>query len=379
MKIIHLIEPGGGGTLRHVIDLASAQAQAGDAVTIIYSPLRLEPLFAPQLFALRKVILYPLPMRRAPHPDDIQNLLSLIQIIRKTNPDILHAHSTKAGMLARLARIFVTTKVIFTPHALMTLDPETRAIKKLCYSIYEKILSPLMHKMIVLSNVEHDQALALGIPANKIVLGLNGIAPLPPVDRDTIRRNWQVADGKVVVGFVGRLSHQKNPQLALKSFALARKAQSNLKLVVIGDGEFRQDCTALAEQLNISADIIWMGAADAKMLYAGMDLLLITSRYEGMAYSFIEALHAGLPIITTAVGGSDRCVIHGQTGLIMPANTAALSDGIIQLSQDAVLRDAMHFAGRSLAREFTINQLHSTTGLFYNDQSNQPVAYTRAV
>lgn len=355
--ILHLLEPGGGGTMRHVLDLASEQTRCGHQVHVIYSPLRLEPLFAPQIENLKNVTLHALPMRRAPHLSDITNLFSLIEILRRTQPDILHAHSTKAGMLARLARlarIFVKTKIIYTPHALMTLDPETSAIKKFAYGCYEKLLSPLMHRMIVLSSYEYDHAIALGIPRSKLVMGLNGIQNLPPADRKAIRRQWLAAENDVIVGFVGRLCHQKHPELTIAAFAKAQTESPNLKLVMIGEGELRSRCETLAHDLKVENQIIWLGAADAKEFYAGMDMLLITSRYEGMAYTFIEAIHAGLPIVTTPVGGSDSCVIHHQTGLIVPADINDLANAVLLLANDPTILDAMRFAARATARHFTL-------------------------
>lgn len=364
---MHVLEPGGGGTMRHVLDLAQQQARIGHHVHMIYSRKRLEDLSAPQIAALQNVTLHELPMHRAPGVSDIFNLCKLANILKRIKPDVVHAHSTKAGMLARIAHIFVKTKVIYTPHALMTLDPGTSALKKFVYGAYEKLLSPLMHRMIVLSSFEYDHAAELGIPYGKLVMGINGIAPLPHANRDEIRRGWQVDTDDVIVGFVGRLAHQKNPELAIRAFAKAYQGNPHLKLVMIGDGELRSACEKLANELQVSDRVIFAGAQDAKMLYAGMDMLLITSRYEGMAYTFVEALHAGLPVISTRVGGSDSCVIHGQTGMLTDMNEDDIAKNILLLANDATLRDGMRLASRATARHFTLDAMQELHHGIYLD------------
>jgi len=372
LTIVHLLEPGGGGSMRHVLDLAGAQARAGHRVHIIYSPLRLEALFEPQLRALPSVTLHVLPMRRAPHLSDFQNVAELVKILRTARGDILHAHSTKAGMLARMAFWFTKIPVVYTTHGIMTSDPNTSVPVRFAYGVYEKLLSPFMRAIIVLSEQERAHAITLGIPADKIRMGLNGIAPLPLADRDAIRKSWNLLPEHIAVGFVGRLAYPKNPQLAISAFARAAQSAPQLRLVLIGDGVDRALCEELAQSLNISTQIIWLGEVDAKPLYPALDMLIIPSISEGMAYTFIEALHAGLPVIATPVGGSDRCVIDGQTGFIVPHDAEKMAEKILQLSEDAVLRDAMHFAARAHGRNFTLEKMLAAHDAIYQEALTPP-------
>ena len=378
LTLVHLLEPGGGGTMRHVMDLAAAQVRAGHHVHVIYSPLRLDPLFATQLdgLALSGVTMHSLPLRRAPHIDDIKNILALVEILRALKPhgrpDILHAHSTKAGLIARLVGLFVKTCVIYTPHALLTLDPATSQWKVMLYGCYERILLPMMRRMIVLSRHEYDHAVGLGVPRAQLVMGLNGITALPPSDRAAMHAAWGVGPDEIVVGFIGRLVRQKNPELAIMAFAKARAQSPKLRLVILGDGELRSACELLAQQFNISAHIIWLGTVDARPFYAGMDILLITSRYEGMAYTFIEALHAGVPVITTDVGGSDSCVMAGQTGFVVPPDADTIADAMVRLANDAPLRDAMHFTARAAARHFTLVEMVAVHEAIYREALHAP-------
>ncbi len=378
MTVVHVLEPGGGGAMRHVLDLAAAQARAGWRVHIVYSPIRMEALFEPQLLALSRdwpnITLHSLPMHRAPHVSDAKNLFDLVKLLRVARPDILHAHSTKAGMLARMASAVVKVPVIYTPHALMTLNPKTPPWKKMIYGWYEQLLSPVMQRMIFLSQEEQAHAVSLGMPANKMVMGLNGITPFTLGDRKALRTTLKIAGDEVVVGFVGRLAPQKNPQLAIRAFAQAATKNEKLKLLLIGGGDLRGECEQLAQNLGVMDRILWLGAANAREWYGAMDLLLITSRYEVMAYIFVEALHAGLPIIATPAGGSDSCVITGQTGFTVAPDETEIAEKILQLAEDAPLRDAMHFAARAHSQNFTIPNMFELHAKIYRDALGAPKA-----
>ena len=355
LNIVHVIEPGSGGAMRHVLDLARAQADTSHAVSVIYSPLRLEAGYEAQLQALVNVKLYPLPMHHAPHVADVGSLWGLVKILRAEKPDILHAHSTKAGLLARLARLFVKTHVVYTPHGMMSLNPEMPKWKKKIYGAYEKVMSCLTDRMVVLSFHEFESAQSLGL--GKLTLAQNGVTPAPVVDRSALRAVEKIQPEQLVVGFVGRMAFPKNPSLAVAAFAKAKKQLPNLLLYMIGDGELRLGAQQMAKNLGIAADVHWLGAVDARGHYAAMDVLLVTSSYEGMPYSFLEALSAGVPIVTTNVGGSETCVIPGQTGEVTDFNADALADGLVKVLGDATMHDALRFTARARARQFGIPQM----------------------
>lgn len=363
---MHVLEPGGGGTMRHVIDLATEQARRGHQVHIVYSPVRMEKLFAPQLEQLQGITLHSLPMRRAPHITDISNLWQLVQLVQNVQPNILHGHSTKAGMMVRLARLFTKTKVIYTPHAFMTMNPDMAVWKKFFYASYEQVLSPLMHRLIVLSNQEWQHAQSLGISIRKLAMGLSGVAPMPPA-KPNLRQELGLNKDHIIVGFVGRFAHQKYPELAVESFAIAAQEDSRLRLLMIGSGELETLCKELAAQLDVADKILWLGSVNARDYYGIMDMLLITSRYENMAYTLIEALHAGLPIITPTVGISDNCVQEDQNGFIVPLDATVIGKTILSLANDASLRDAMHTASRIHARHFTLAEMHKHHYAIYHD------------
>ena len=126
---------------------------------------------------------------------------------------------------------------------------------------------------------------------------------------------------------------------------------------MIGDGELRHGAEQLAKNLGIESSIRWLGAVDARGHYAVMDVLLVTSSYEGMPYSFLEALAACVPIVTTNVGGSETCVIPGQTGEVTDFNVDALANGLVKVLGDATLHDAMQFAARARSKQFGISQM----------------------
>lgn len=297
MRILLVIEPSGGGSGRHVIDLAQALIEAGHAVSLIYSPLRAEPRFEAEAAALSLRHLEPLPMRRAVGPWDLGTVLALRRLIARLGPfDVVHGHSTKAGALARLAAPASAARV-YTPHAFATQNPGARGAW--LYGAAEALLAwAFCEAVIAVSAEEAVHARRRGLPADRLHVVPNGLATSPSQTRLAARRFLGLSDDQRVVGFVGRLSPQKNPVLFAQAVRLAQARDPRILGVLIGEGELSEAVRAAG-----GAAVRLLGALDARPLMAGFDLFAVTSRYEGLAYAMLEAAAAGLPILSSEVGG----------------------------------------------------------------------------
>lgn len=297
MRILLVIEPSGGGSGRHVIDLAQALIEADHAVSLIYSPLRAEPRFEAEAAALSLRHLEPLPMRRAVGPWDLGTVLALRRLIARLGPfDVVHGHSTKAGALARLAAPASAARV-YTPHAFATQNPGARGAW--LYGAAETLLAwAFCEAVIAVSAEEAVHARRRGLPADRLHVVPNGLATSPSQTRLAARRFLGLSDDQRVVGFVGRLSPQKNPVLFAQAVRLAQARDPRILGVLIGEGELSEAVRAAG-----GAAVRLLGALDARPLMAGFDLFAVTSRYEGLAYAMLEAAAAGLPILSSEVGG----------------------------------------------------------------------------
>lgn len=297
MRILLVIEPSGGGSGRHVVDLARALIQSGQQVSLIYSPRRADAWFQTEVAALPLHALEPLPMRRGVGPWDIACLHALNRLIARLGPfEIVHGHSAKAGALVRLAHAPGAAR-IYTPHALPMMGPP--GLSKTAAGIAEFLLARTGgDAVIAVSDEEAAVARRWGLPSHRLHVVPNGLAALPSTDRHAARRALDLTADVLAVGCVGRLCAQKDPVRFAQAVRLANAADPRVVGVLIGDGDL-----APAVEAAGGGAVRLIGGRDARCLMAGFNLFAMTSRYEAGSYAMIEAAALGLPIVTTNVGG----------------------------------------------------------------------------
>ena len=154
----------------------------------------------------------------------------------------------------------------------------------------ERLLAMLGDGVICVSEEEREHALTLGIRPERCFVVHNGLAPLPPADREEIRRDWGVESDAVCAGFVGRLSEQKAVERLVEAFAVVYANHPKLHLVIVGDGPNADDARRLVERLGIADRTIFTGTANGAEQMAGLDLYAMASRYEAFPYVLIESV-----------------------------------------------------------------------------------------
>lgn len=316
MRILLVIEPSGGGSGRHVIDLAGALIRQGFAVTLIYSPLRAEPGFEAEAAALPFEALERLPMRRGVGPWDLGALCALVRLIRRLGPfDIVHGHSAKAGGLIRLVRVGGAAQ-IYTPHALPMMGPiNARAVVA---GVMEWLLARWARAAIVaVSDEEAALARRWRLSRARLHVVPNGLAAAPYRNRQAARLALDLPEDARVIGFVGRFRPQKDPIRFARAVRLARALDPRVIGVMIGDGDLTPAVRAAGGEA-----LVLTGACEAGPLMAAFDLFAMTSRYEAGAYAMIEAATLGLPVVTTAVGGAEALRRAGAAIDILPSDAA---------------------------------------------------------
>jgi glycosyltransferase involved in cell wall biosynthesis len=313
LRILLVTEPSGGGSGRHVIDLARELTVLGHEVAVVYSPTRAEPMFVRELRSLAFFAVEALPMRRAVGPWDVGAALALRRIIDRLGPfDVIHGHSSKAGALARLVAPPGAARV-YTPHAFRTMDPTTGRLSRLVYGGVEALLGRLVSDAVIaVSPEEAEHARALGIPESKVHTVINGLTPAPVVDREAARAALGLKPADIAAGFVGRLCAQKDPVRFAEAIRLAHARDPRIRGVVLGDGELKAETLAAGgEALTVHSGL------NAREYLPAFDLFVMTSRYEAMPYVLLEALQAGLPIVSTKVGGTSVAVADGENGVLL--------------------------------------------------------------
>jgi glycosyltransferase involved in cell wall biosynthesis len=351
LRILHIVESAATGVARHVLDLAEGAGQAGHVTDVIYSPLREDDLFRAGRARLNTVGFYALPMRRDPGPWDLPAVLQARRRIAESGPyDVIHGHSSKGGMLARLAGIGGKNVVVYTPHAISTQDPMLGGLKRLVFKEGEKALARLTDRIIAVSTAEADHIVSLGIARTKVVVIPNGVGRPTGPTRAEARAALELTDDLFASGFVGRLNRQKAIDVMIAGFIPVAAANPKARLVVVGEGEDGDLARQAAKKAGCAAQILWLGAVDARKYFPAFDLFTQPSRYEGFSYAVLEAASYGVPVLTTDVGGSRETVTDGITGVIVsPDAPAAFVDAYAALAADRSRMAAMTEAARGAA------------------------------
>ncbi len=341
-----------GGTRRHLRDVARVQREAGHEVTVVASCLRM-PEVVQDLAELERcgVRTIELPMVRSIQPaTDWRHLRALQGILREHRPEVIHTHSSKAGVLGRTAsmRTGIGARV-HTPHTFAFLFAAMfgRGKRALIRGI-ETRLGRSTHRLVAVGSGEAETIRASGVIDPEIVRVVpNGIDPAPfAAARAVPRKDLGVPQGVPLLATVGLLNVAKGQDLAIEALALepARKVH----LLLVGHGEEEPALRALSERLGVIERVHFLGwRADVPELLAAADACLLPSRWEGLPYIVLEAMAARRPVLAAAVDGARDLVEEDLTGFLFePGDTAAMAEqiGRFQLMTD-VQRVSMGSAG----------------------------------
>lgn len=339
LRVLQVLEPSGGGSGRHFVDLCQGLQQSGHDVTAIYSPTRAESRFVDELMQARLSRVIALPMRRAVGPWDVSTWRRLQAVLRGLGPlHIIHGHSSKAGALARIRLPGRHIPRIYTPHAFRTMDPTLSAKGRMLFGGVEWLLGRyLSDRVICVSLDELEHAVRLGLPRDRLRLVVNGVTSPAANQGGLIRQRFGIPGDALLFGFIGRLSPQKAPERLINAFARIATEIPDTHLLMIGSGELerdirhRIDTAGLTGRIHLTSDITGSDAVGA------FDALVMPSRYEAMSYVMLEAAAAAKPMVLTDVGGASTVLEHGINGL-MVANSddpSALADAIRALADPA--------------------------------------------
>ncbi|MEO1042773.1 MAG: glycosyltransferase family 4 protein [Pseudomonadota bacterium] len=368
LRVAIVLETSGGGSGRHALDLAGGLAQRGCDVTVIYATARAEPGFVTALEALDGVRTVKAAMHRSVGLHDARDLLALGRLLAAHGPfDVTHAHSSKAGALLRLLPRRFTGKRIYTPHAFRTMDPELRLPLSYLYGGIERLLGPRADRVIAVSSAEADHARALGLSDRRLRTVVNGVRPGGFASRAEARALIDVPDDTVVVGFIGRLARQKDPLRFIDALNIAHQKNPKILGVIAGDGELMDAACAAAAP----GAARFLGFVSGMAIFQGFDLFAMTSRYEAMPYTLLEALQAGLPIVSTEVGGVPETVEPNSNGVVvsLDATPEEFAEALLSLASDEGRRAAFADASRALAQERTVDRMVDETITIYLEAS----------
>ena len=368
LRVLEVLEPSGGGSGRHFIDLCRGLHMRGHAVHAVYSPMRAEERFVTEMQALSLAGLHAVPMARAPGPSDLRASAALRAVIRRAGPfDVIHGHSSKAGALSRLRLPGHHVPRIYTPHAFRTMDPGLGNVGRTVYGSIERLLArSFTDRLICVSADEYAHARALGMPREKLSIVVNGVETPPADCRDAVRQALGIPAGALLYGFVGRLCHQKAPERLLAAFHRIADRVPDAHLLMIGAGETEDDVHSRIEAGGHAARIRLTSQFTGPQAMAAIDVLVLPSRYEAMSYVMLEAAAAGKPMILTDVGGASTVLKDGVNGLLVENedDPARLADAMLRLAEPELLR-CHTAAARARSRDYGLDRMISETEALY--------------
>lgn len=263
---------------------------------------------------------------------DVSAYLKLLRTLRAGRFDVVHTHSSKAGVLGRLAAKCARVPVIVhTVHGWSFHDGLSPLVRK-AYIGLERLLARMTTQLIVVTPLDRDKGVAAGVAfPNAFSLIRSGIDLSDfssPVDqRAAGRAALGISPSTPVVGTVARLSRQKDPLTLVDAIALAAVDVPGLRLALVGDGPLRTRVEHRAEELGISDAVMFLGVRrDVAKLIPAFDVFALPSLWEGLPRTILEAMACGVPVVTTGVDGIGEVVRHGQTGfLVAPGDAAGLA------------------------------------------------------
>ncbi len=327
LRLLEVLEPSGGGSGRHFLDLCRGMLARGHHVEAIYSPVRAEDGFVRELRALGLPAVHAVDMRRAPAPSDLVAFRAIGRIARERGRfDVIHGHSSKAGALTRLRLPGPHVPRVYTPHAFRTMDPTLGRGGRLVYGAIESALSWFFtDHLITVSKDERAHGLSLRVPSGRMSVVTNGVETPSPDMAQTVRASFGIPADAFVYGFIGRLCAQKAPERLLDAFKSAASVVENSHLVMVGSGELEGELRRVIAESGLQNRIHLTSAFSGPQAIAAFDLLVMPSRYEAMSYVMLEAAAAARPIIISDVGGARTAVDNGQNGFIV-TNSDDISD-----------------------------------------------------
>jgi glycosyltransferase involved in cell wall biosynthesis len=361
LRILHIITRLiVGGAQENTLLSCEGQHAAGHEVTLITGP-PIGPegslLERAQAGGYRVEVLPS--MRRAILPGrDYLTYRALFRRIRELRPDVVHTHSSKAGILGRWAAAAAgVPAVIHTIHGL-AFTASTSPLVNRAYKTLERATAGRTTKIVCVADAMRDQSLAAGIGRpDQYVTVYSGMetAPFlnPPVPCEIVRRQLGLSDDHVVVGTIARLFHLKGHEDLLDLAPCLCTRWPNLRFLWVGDGLLRESFEGRMREMNLRDRFILSGLVPPGRipeLAGAMDVLVHPSRREGLARALPQGSLAGKPVITYDIDGNREALIEGETGFAVPSFDARrFGDAIERLMQDESLRSRMGNAGRSFA------------------------------
>ncbi|MBF4695121.1 glycosyltransferase family 4 protein [Fusibacter ferrireducens] len=372
-KIVIISETIMDGVGKHIVDVISRLDYEKIDLHVIHSRDRLDYRF----FKLKEdkadvVQFYEVPeMIREIHPKkDLESYLKVYALLKKIRPDIVHCHSSKAGVVGRLAaRILNVESIYYTPHAYAIQNRTLSKSKYVLFVLIERFLARFATTLTLnVSEGERQFALnhRIGNEASLKVL-YNCVESIWDQDQSknveaigAIKLKYDIPEDDLIVGTVARLYTQKNPEEYIKIAFNICNATEHVTFLWIGEGEFLEDMKQKVKTAQLEDRILFLGhQTEIEVFYLLFDVYLTTALYEGLPYTLIEAMSSKTPIVASNVTGNNELVLPEETGYLYElGDIEEATQKLKHLIEQSELRDQMREAAYHFYKaHFTIQEM----------------------
>jgi glycosyltransferase involved in cell wall biosynthesis len=372
MKVLHVAETAKGGVRGYLEELVPHQLAiyGADSVRLVLPEDHISGAGPIPASAIRPVAADASRVRRT-----LRVLGATLREIQRWQPDVVHLHSTFAGAALRPALALMPNRprVIYCAHG-WAFDRGQKSSTNGLIAMVERLLARWADAIVCVSDHDRRSAIAVGVPADRLVHINNGIADLS----GQFHGGPDIVDawppGCVRVLFVGRLDRQKGADILYRALG---QLQQTHHAVVIGDSVVA-DVDALPPLPPNARGVGWIARRDVEAYVRAAQVVVMPSRWEGLPLVALEAMRAGRAVVATRVGGLPEVVEHGQTGLLVPPDDArALAEALASL--DPARLETMGVAGqRRFERLFRADRMRERTQALYRTLVPKPVEPERA-
>jgi glycosyltransferase involved in cell wall biosynthesis len=348
MKILHILAPAQFGGLERVVVALAAGHRARNhrvAVAALLERGASEPAILSELRA-SDVSVQPVVLGRRAHWDQSKRLAALCAEFK---PDVVHSHGYLPDILVAARRWRHGLRTVSTVHGFTGESLRMRLYEWLQIRAHRRF-----DAIVAVSTPIRDRLVAAGVAGDRVRTVRNAWAPgAARLVESGEARALLGTSGDFTLGWVGRVSHEKGLDVLVR--ALPALSDVSVQLTVIGDGPERPNVEALARDLRVDQRLRWMGTLpDAGRFMRGFDAFVLSSRTEGTPISLLEAMHACVPVVATAVGGVPDVVSPGEAVLVPPEQPEALAAAIrLTLADPSSAAQRAARARKRLADDFS--------------------------
>ena len=321
-----------------------------------------------------RVVTVPSLVRRISPFYDLKAFFALIKILRHEHPDIVHTHTSKAGISGRWAAFFARVPIIIhTPHGHVFWGYFGRC-KTLFYIVLERLTACITDKIIALTEQEKKDHLHFRIAfEDKFSIVHSGISldrfSNTSIDPAAMKKKLEIPEGNLVVGTTGRLTRIKGHRYLIEAAARIVDARPDTTFVFLGDGELLDELKNMASRLGIEENVKFPGwRPDVAEVMSIFDVFVLPSLNEGMGRVLVEAMALGKPIVASDVGGISDLVIHDRNGYLVPVgDVETLAARIKELLDDFGKREKMGNMGRRYAAKYSSEEMVKKIDQLYRE------------